>query len=333
MELTLDQALQKGIEAHKAGKAQEADQYYTAILKAQPKHPDANHNMGVLAVGVGKAEAAVPFFKTALEANSSIVQYWLSFIDTLIKLGRMDDAKAVCEQAKSNGVKGDGFDKLEKQLSGQVSAKVEATKDPPQDQMQALMTLYNQQKLQQVFKETQVLTKRYANNLFLWNLMGISAAQLGKLDEAIHALKKAVSIKPDYAEGFYNIGNALQSQGKLDEAVEAFRRAVSIKPDYADAYNNLGIARKDQGKLEEAVEAYTRALEINPDSAKTHNNLGIILTRLGKPEEAILSFENALGIAPNLQSAITGMGKCLKQIGKFEEGQSLIRKVDGAISL
>jgi hypothetical protein len=50
MELTLDQALQKGIEAHKAGKAQEADQYYTAILKANSKHPDANHNMGVLAV-------------------------------------------------------------------------------------------------------------------------------------------------------------------------------------------------------------------------------------------------------------------------------------------
>ena len=38
MELTLDQALQKGVEAHKAGKVQEADQYYTAILKAQPKH-------------------------------------------------------------------------------------------------------------------------------------------------------------------------------------------------------------------------------------------------------------------------------------------------------
>ena len=67
MELTLDQALQKGVEAHKAGKAQEADQYYTAILKANPKHPDANHNMGVLAVGLGKVETALPFFKTALE--------------------------------------------------------------------------------------------------------------------------------------------------------------------------------------------------------------------------------------------------------------------------
>ena len=47
MELTLEQALQKGIEAHKAGKVQEAGQLYTAILKANPNHPDANHNMGV----------------------------------------------------------------------------------------------------------------------------------------------------------------------------------------------------------------------------------------------------------------------------------------------
>ena len=56
MELTLDQALQKGVEAHKAGNVQEADRYYTAILQAQPKHSDANHNMGVLAVGLGKSQ-------------------------------------------------------------------------------------------------------------------------------------------------------------------------------------------------------------------------------------------------------------------------------------
>jgi predicted Zn-dependent protease len=117
MELTLTEALQKGIEAHKAGQIQKADQYYTAILKTQPKHPDANHNMGVLAVGVGKVEDALPFFRTALEVNSSIAQYWLSYIDALIKLDRMTDAKAVFDQAKSNGAKGDGFDQLEKGLA------------------------------------------------------------------------------------------------------------------------------------------------------------------------------------------------------------------------
>ena len=91
-ELTIDQALQQGVEAHKAGRVQEADRLYTAILKAQPKHPDANHNMGVLAVGVGKVEQALPFFKTALEANPNIAQYWLSYIDTLIKLDQIDEA-------------------------------------------------------------------------------------------------------------------------------------------------------------------------------------------------------------------------------------------------
>ena len=103
MELTLDQALQKGVEAHRAGNVQEADRYYTAILKANSKHPDANHNMGVLAVGLGKVQESLPFFKTALETNPSIAQFWLSYIDALIKLNRMDDAKTVLDEAKNKG--------------------------------------------------------------------------------------------------------------------------------------------------------------------------------------------------------------------------------------
>ena len=117
MELTLDQALKKGIEAHKAGKLEEADRYYTAILKVQPKHPDANHNMGVLAVGLGKVQEALPFFKTALDANPSITQFWYSYIDALIKLNRVAKAKAVLDEVKSKGVKGDGFEQLQKKLS------------------------------------------------------------------------------------------------------------------------------------------------------------------------------------------------------------------------
>jgi thioredoxin-like negative regulator of GroEL len=72
--------------------------------------------MGVLAVGVGKVEQALPFFKTALEANPATAQFWLSYIDTLIKLDKLADAKAVLDQAKSKGAKGDGFDTLEQRL-------------------------------------------------------------------------------------------------------------------------------------------------------------------------------------------------------------------------
>ena len=137
MELTLDQALQKGIEAHKAGQVQEADRYYTAILKANPKHPDANHNMGVLAVGVGKVQEALPFFKTALEVNPATAQYWLSYIDALIKTGKLVDAKAVFDQAKNKGAKGDGFDKLKERLDS-ASSKNSNPQDLPQEELNAL---------------------------------------------------------------------------------------------------------------------------------------------------------------------------------------------------
>ena len=115
-EMTLEEALRLGIEAHKAGKVQEADKYYTAILQAQPTHPDANHNMGVLAVGVGKLDQALPFFKKAIEANPTIEQFWISFIDALIKVQKTDEAKVALSQAKNAGVKSNTLDQLQQKL-------------------------------------------------------------------------------------------------------------------------------------------------------------------------------------------------------------------------
>jgi tetratricopeptide (TPR) repeat protein len=113
VKLTINQLLQQGVDAHKAGQVQEAHRLYATILKALPKHPDANHNTGLLTVGFGKIELALPFFKTALEANPSNAQFWYSHIVALIKLERLIDAKVLLDQAKSKGIKGADFDKLE----------------------------------------------------------------------------------------------------------------------------------------------------------------------------------------------------------------------------
>lgn len=59
MELTVEQALQQGIAAHKEGKLQEAEQLYRAILNTQPSHPDANHNLGVIGISCGRFEESL----------------------------------------------------------------------------------------------------------------------------------------------------------------------------------------------------------------------------------------------------------------------------------
>ena len=126
MELTVDQALQQGVAAHKAGKLQEAEKLYNAILKSRPDHPDANHNLGVLGVGVGKVELALPYFKKALESNSKVEQYWVSYIDALIKLGQLDHAKQILQQAEAAGLKGEKLDQLEGRLGDKpVSEKAQ----------------------------------------------------------------------------------------------------------------------------------------------------------------------------------------------------------------
>ena len=41
-----------------------------------------------------------------------------------------------------------------------------------------------------------------------------------------------------------------KDQGKLDEAILAYNKSISLKPDYAEAYNNLGNVFKDKGNYQ-----------------------------------------------------------------------------------
>ena len=324
MELTLDQALQKGIEAHKAGRAQEADRYYTAIIKANPKHPDANHNMGVLAIGVGKVQEALPFFKTALETNPSKAQYWLSYIDALIKLDRKTDAKILFDQAKSKGAKGDGFDKLEKSLVGlekvaEVNAISQKSQEPPKNQLKSIASLNTQGQHNQALNQALQLQQQFPKSFNLFNIIGAANKSLGKLDDAIVAYQKALSIKPDLAETYYNMGNALKGKCKLDEAIGAYNKALAIKPDFAEAYNNMGNTLQEQGKLEEAIEAFNKALALKPDYAAAYYNMGNAFKEKGKLEEALEAYNKALAIKPDYAEACNNMGNTLKDLGKLEE--------------
>ena len=111
MNLTIRDALIKGIEAHKAGNIREADQFYTLILNSQPDHPDANHNMGVLAVGIGKVEEAIPFFSKAIKSNNKVEQFWISYIDALLRLNKNSDAQMQINSAIKLGINEHIFDK------------------------------------------------------------------------------------------------------------------------------------------------------------------------------------------------------------------------------
>ena len=317
MELTLEEALKKAVEAHKAGDIQEADRLYTAILKAQPKHPDANHNMGVLAVGVDKIEAALLFFKTALEANSSISQFWLSYINALMKLDRIADAQAAFYQAKDKGVNGEGFDQLKKRLFDTNVNQVQL-QDPTSEQLQPIINLYTQGNLLQALSDVKEMLKKFPNSAALYNIAGASSAGLMQYDAAIDSYKQATQINPHYAEVYNNMGTALKSKGDLEGAIDSYKQATKINPSYADAYNNMGIALNDKGDLDAAIESYKQTIQINPSYADAYNNMGFALHDKGDLKAALDSYKQAIQINPDYAGAYNNMGTTLKDMGDLE---------------
>ena len=137
--------------------------------------------------------------------------------------------------------------------------------------------------------------------------MGAALEAQGRTDEACRH-RRALALKPDYAEGHYNLANALAGENNSttggrrispsagDQAElcrcaaqprqcpqgaraargrdRCLRRAIELRPNYWAAYNNLAVVLREQGRLDEAVVCCQRAHPANPNHAEAHNTLG-----------------------------------------------------------
>ena len=297
MNLTIEQALQQGIAAHQGGKLQEAERLYKAILNTQPQHPDANHNLGVLAVGVGKASDALPYFKAALEANPKVDQYWLSYIDTLINLGHMDAARQVLQQGRNAGLKGDKVEGLEARLSGSNKA-----------QLDGLVALYQQGKYQEVVVQGKVLADQFPDTPIIPNILGAAYSALGNTEAAIEHYNKAIEIKPDYAEAFNNLGNTLSFLERREEAISNYNKAIELRPDYAEAYSNLGNILRVFGQIEKIENNYKKSLTLEPRGAEAYFGLAVIFKEAGRAVEAGLCYLRAIVLKDDFSIARYNLG-------------------------
>ena len=236
MKLTIAQALQKGVEAHRGERLQEAERFYRAILGFQPSHPDANHNLGVLTVSVNRAEAALPLFKTALEANPKIEQFWLSYIDALVKAKHLKDAKQAINKAKKKG-----FDATKLQALFSQSNVNADTKVPSQKQLSSLLEYYQTGQYGDAEKLAKSITQQFLQHQFAWKMLGAIFGQSGRTNEAVNANQTAVALSPQDAEAHNNLGNTLKELDRLEEALASYNQAIALKPDFAEALSLIHI--------------------------------------------------------------------------------------------
>lgn len=231
--LTIDQALQQAIFHHQAGRLQDAEHLYRAILQTQPNHPDANHNLGVLAVQVKHPAVGLPYLKVALEANPSQGQYWVSYIDALIQAEQPDTAQRVLDQGRKQGLNDEAVEVLARRLE-------EPSKNEPSSQeINSLVALFDEGRFTEAATLAQAMTVRFPLYGFGWKALGAALNQMGLSIDALEPMQKAVFLLPRDAVAHSNLGLTLHEMGRLDEAEAAYQQAIQINSDTAETYSNL----------------------------------------------------------------------------------------------
>ncbi len=276
MGLTIEQALQQGVKAHREGKFQDAERLYRAILQSQPAHPDANHNLGVLAVSVNKAEAALPLFKTALEANPKIEQFWLSYIDALIKTEKIDDATRVLSDAQQAGV---------------TAAKLEIFEEQPELELSPRSHISQQEFSNPVHSYQYELSP------------AIELREAGKYMEAQEWLSNAIKYDSKNAEAFSLLSQVLLLDGKEVEAEKVLTEAASINSELPSVYRNQARLLLKQFKTAEALEKAQLGCRKSPEDSESFLLLAACLVANQRDLEALPIIEQILKAEPNYAEA------------------------------
>ena len=150
------------------------------------------------------------------------------------------------------------------------------------------------------------------------NALGVHYMQLGRVDEAIRQLDRALVSFPAHAVSHYNLGVIALNRNDWSQAAARFERAIAARPDYVEAHSNLGVVLDRAGRADEAIVHYRKAVTSNPDHFSARNNLGIALLRRGATDEGIESLREAQRLRPTDPMVLDRLAAAYASIDRFD---------------
>lgn len=148
---------------------------------------------------------------------------------------------------------------------------------------------------------------------------GIAYAAGNDTQDAVDALRKAISLDPQDDEAHLQLGYLLIGQGQTEAAIEQYRLALTANPNNVFAANNLGYEYFLQGDYEEAEAQYRHALARQPVFTLALNNLGNTLLQKGDMDGALACFNKVLDINGNDPFARYNMGTAYLETGQYDK--------------
>jgi predicted O-linked N-acetylglucosamine transferase (SPINDLY family) len=334
-EQALAQVLGAAIEHHQKNEVEEAQALYRIVLDANPAHPDANHNLGAIALEQRDFERAVAHFEAAIGGNPDQGHYWASYINALTVSGQTSAAWVAIEIAQQRGMKGPAVDLLIQRLvlsenapapaslpapapvAEAVSAPVQSDDAPvvrmavpPQQLVNRVTTLYHQGRAAEALEIARPMTERFPKFALGWRAMGSSLHSLGRTFEAIEPFSRAVELEPTDVESRKVLADCLRLHNRFADAEAACREVIAQAPDHAEAFRILGMTLQSMGRHQEAEACCRKTVELT-GSAVAYSTLGVMLLDQGRLGEAQIELRRALAIKPDYGIAHENLLFCM----------------------
>ena len=125
-------------------------------------------------------------------------------------------------------------------------------KDSKEQIIQQAFKLHSQGNISEAAKYYQYFINQGFKHHIVFSNYGVILRDLGRLQEAESSLRKAIELKPNYAEAYLNLGSILRDLGKLEQAETCFKKAIKLKYGLVNAHFALADILKKLGRMQEA---------------------------------------------------------------------------------
>ena len=139
-------------------------------------------------------------------------------------------------------------------------------------------------------------------------------------DRSRDAAKKALSIDPELAEGYAQLGR-IQATYDLDirGAEASYRKALELAPSSASVQDGAAVLSYKLGKFDEAIRLSRRAIDEDPLSPSSYHNLGLTALAAGQLAESEAAFRKSVELAPERVVTNALLSTVLMQEGRAED--------------
>jgi tetratricopeptide (TPR) repeat protein len=298
--------LQRAVALHRQGDLASARCMYEEILDFHPRHFDALHLLGVMAIQTRNPGLALTLIERAIDAYPLSAAAHCNRGSALEALDRAEAALSSFERALS--IEPDYVEALFNRAN--VLYKLE--------RYDSALAGYDR-----VIAHSPNLAQAHFNR-------GNALRQLRRLDDAKASYDAAIEKSPGYAEAHCNRGLALKEMHHLSAALADFERAIAIDPNYAAAHSNRGNVLMKLQQWDAALASYDRAIAASSDFAEAHFNRGIVLHELERFDEALADYDRAIAIRPDYAEAYSNRGNAQTELNRLSEA---LASYDHAIAM